>query len=420
MRTLSILAGSSLSVVLLSHCGDSEPEPCSGSECGEGGAGGAEGGSGGASDPGFDCAPEPVLPAGAVIHSCSTDEGRRCLPEDVLRRRAVAYSGYRTGQDPREKTYPSEEEILADLEMLIDAGFGLIRLFDSGTHGERTLQVIAANELDLKVQLGVWIEGAAEDHDEENQADIARGIALANDYSDIVVGVSVGNETLSSWSSVLTPASDLAEYIVQVRDAIEQPVTTDEMYPPYQLNGEYSAVKEVVHVIDYASVHIYAFIDAQWSWNWKQDSVAAGPERATAMMEAGQKFTRDALGGVRLALLRENVDLPIVLGEIGWKTSPTKPDEAAGEKFRAHPMNQKIFVDWLESWVYGAAHDEDSPSAAFYFEAFDEPWKGQDDGWGLFDVERRPKLVMACDFPELVPEDAPRYTLDDAVYYVAE
>jgi hypothetical protein len=45
----------------------------------------------------------------------------------------------------------------------------------------------------------------------------------------------------------------------------------------------------------------------------------------------------------------------------------------------AHPVNQKLFHDDLTSWVYGAAKDADSPLAAFYFEAFDEPWKG---AWG--------------------------------------
>jgi len=45
----------------------------------------------------------------------------------------------------------------------------------------------------------------------------------------------------------------------------------------------------------------------------------------------------------------------------------------------------------------GAANN----TAVFWFEAFDEPWKGHSDEplaaekhWGLFDVKRRPKLAM--------------------------
>ena len=48
----------------------------------------------------------------------------------------------------------------------------------------------------------------------------------------------------------------------------------------------------------------------------------------------------------------------------------------------------------------------------FVFEAFDEPWKGSPDPlepekhWGLFTVERQPKLVMQGIYPELLPHAA--------------
>jgi Glycosyl hydrolases family 17 len=47
----------------------------------------------------------------------------------------------------------------------------------------------------------------------------------------------------------------------------------------------------------------------------------------------------------------------------------------------------------------------------FVFEAFDEPWKGSDDPmepekhWGLFTVDRRPKLVMQSLYAELMTTD---------------
>ncbi|MDX1701494.1 MAG: hypothetical protein R3250_12795, partial [Melioribacteraceae bacterium] len=46
--------------------------------------------------------------------------------------------------------------------------------------------------------------------------------------------------------------------------------------------------------------------------------------------------------------------------------------------------------------------------SCFYFEAFDEPWKGNPDNplgaekhWGIFTVDRKPKLVMQELYPEL-------------------
>ena len=41
----------------------------------------------------------------------------------------------------------------------------------------------------------------------------------------------------------------------------------------------------------------------------------------------------------------------------------------------------------------------------FYFEAFDEPWKGvgTEGHWGLFSVDRKAKLAMQGLYPELMP-----------------
>ena len=52
-------------------------------------------------------------------------------------------------------------------------------------------------------------------------------------------------------------------------------------------------------------------------------------------------------------------------------------------------------------------HDADI--LTFVFEAFDEPWKGSSEElepekhWGLFTVDRQPKLVMQEIFAHLIP-----------------
>ena len=61
--------------------------------------------------------------------------------------------------------------------------------------------------------------------------------------------------------------------------------------------------------------------------------------------------------------------------------------------------------------------DENSPVAAHWFEAFDEPWKGIDDGWGLFDVDRHPKFAVSCSYPELVPSGPTEYAPTDAIFF---
>ena len=111
-----------------------------------------------------------------------------------------------------------------------------------------------------------------------------------------------------------------------------------------------------------------------------------------------------------------HADMPIVIGEAGWKSVSTKTTDPT-ELSLAHPVNQKMFYDRMTDWVYGASRDADSPVSMLYFASFDEPWKGIDDGWGLFDANRQPKFVIWDSFPERKPLDAPAYSEADAVYY---
>jgi exo-beta-1,3-glucanase (GH17 family) len=348
---------------------------------------------------------------------------RRELAADVLARPAVAYSGYRVAQSPDTQTFPSEEQIEEDLRLLVRGGYRWIRLFDAGTHAERVLRVIDRTDLDLVVLLGVWIAGNAAQHDAVNRADMERAVALATQYPGTVVAVSVGNETLDDWSNVRVSPSELIEYMQWVRDRVTVPVTTDDSWFPFTFgrDGEtsYEDVALVAAASDFLSLHVYAYADAPYgSWNWKQEAV---PEdtRARAMMDAALAYSRVSVRQVRNALAARDLPaMPIVIGEIGWKSAPPAADASVAEPFLAHEVNQKMFHDRLMAWLADAG-DADRPAAAFWFEGFDEPWKAEwgDDGWGLLDVDRRPKFVARERFPDLVPTGAPAYTEDDAVYW---
>ena len=56
----------------------------------------------------------------------------RPLPPEALARKAIAYSGYRTGQSPEIQKYPSKQEIADDLRLLARGGWTFLRLFDAG------------------------------------------------------------------------------------------------------------------------------------------------------------------------------------------------------------------------------------------------------------------------------------------------
>ena len=75
--------------------------------------------------------------------------------------------------------------------------------------------------------------------------------------------------------------------------------------------------------------------------------------------------------------------------EAGWATTASEFGDRASEE------NQLRYYEELDDWATGAG------MTVFFFEAFDEPWKGNPnnpDGaekhWGLFFVDRTPKQVM--------------------------
>ena len=206
-----------------------------------------------------------------------TPVSQRPLPSDFQTRRAVAYSGYRTDQSPATQVYPTEAQILEDLNLLGDGGFSLIRLYDSSEHAVRTLKVISDNDLDIKVMLGIWIAGSKAAFEAENLAQINAGIALANQYPDIILAVSVGNEILVDWSGIPVPPADLVEYLGQVRAAVAQPVGTDDNWEPFSLEHEDGSPYDTIKVaasVDFLAIHTYAYWDSNYDlWDWRQLAV---------------------------------------------------------------------------------------------------------------------------------------------------
>ncbi|MDE2393945.1 MAG: hypothetical protein KGM91_00785 [Burkholderiales bacterium] len=344
----------------------------------------------------------------------------RALDPSFATRKAVAYSPFRTstapGGTPAETVTTAEVD--QDLALLAQGGFGLIRLFDcqtdaslpSGGSAEMILQRIAAGHFDIKVQLGIFIQSGNESF---NQAQLQRAITLANTYSSEILAVSVGNENMVSWSSNGVSPTTMAGYIETVRNAVTQPVTADDNWLFYSGTDSRSPAP-VLNTLDFVSIHTYPIIDTittPGSWDWQQTSVPA-TQRAAAMMNASiawattnYRTVRHYLDGAGYAAL------PITIGETGWKAVAT-----GGESQRASPINQMMYVQGLAAWsASGAAASK--PTAIFYFEAFDEPWKGSDDGWGLFNVNRQAR----CALQGLIPSsqwESSDCSAAHALYYV--
>ena len=335
--------------------------------------------------------------------------GLRPLPSAFTSRKAVAYSPYRTAttEPARASEVISDAQVKQDLDLLVTAGIGLIRLFDSSDKvALRTLRVIRANSLDIKVMLGSYVNSfeyatnpvVRASAQAANQDEMARGVTLAQTYSNEVVAVSVGNETMVTWSFNPISTTTMAGYIKTVRDQIAQPVTTDDNYAFYAGIGRNAAEQpaEVFRQIDFASIHSYASEDVLFSnssdadplpdWDWQQLAVSDLSKRADAMMAAAlAKTQKDYMLARNYLDKNGRANLPIVIGETGWKAA----DSSGTGRYRylGHPVNQKMYLGRLLDWALASKLDS-GPKGIVYFEAFDEPWKGSDDKWGLFNVNR--------------------------------
>ena len=291
---------------------------------------------------------------------------------------AICYSGYREGQSPIDQTYPSYEQVAQDLKIL-DHNWQFLRLYDCSKHADIVLEVIRKESFDFKVMLGVDMRpemsnpgcpwGA--DHNDEqlfanqqaNSTEIDRMIELANIHSETVFAVSVGNEASVEWTDHMVSIDTLVAYAKRVKLSIKQPVTFCENYVPWT-----EKLQPLVEVIDFISLHTYPV----WEYRTMEDAL---------------EYTKQNYASVA----NHYPDKPVVITEAGWTTKSNgrgiEPWNASQE-LQAHYYSQ--LVDW--------SHEE--KILTFVFEAFDEPWKGSPDPhepekhWGIFTVERKPKLVM--------------------------
>lgn len=334
----------------------------------------------------------------------------RALPASFTSAQAVAYSPFRTTN--RDSETITKTMIQEDLVLLGKAGIGLIRLFDSSDAvAKKVLEVIAEQNLSMKVMLGLWMSSgvAAETG---NQQEIVRGIALANAYKAQVLALSVGNETLVSWSGQPQTSANLLRYIQQVRNAVTQPVTTDENWAVLAQESTEQDAKTLLASVDFVAMHTYPLLDTIHSprlWDWQQQAVPEA-DRAVAMMDAAIARAKFEFSAVKNKLTALGLaQTPIVIGETGWKAAPS-----GNEVQRASPINQKMYWERLKTWKASGT----GPANIVYFAGFDEPWKLSDDKWGLFNAARQARCAVQVLSNDFVAEPGSCASAD-AAHYVA-
>ena len=314
------------------------------------------------------------LTAGETIPAQQPFQERQFHPflDDKWIGNAISYGCYREGQAPGVKG-PGEAEILEDLQ-IIGKYWQLIRIYGSDDDAERILKVIHQNNLPIKVMLGIWLENETDNpaHRANNIQQTMRGIQLAREYKDEIIAVNVGNETQVFWSFHRMDAGDLTRYIRAVRSNISQPVTTADDYNFWNKPESAAIAAEV----DFVVTHMYAL------WN--------GITLDKALTWTDSVYT---------AIKNMHPNKLVIIGETGWATKYNPDKKGPGEqgslvKGEVSLKAQEIFLSQMHQWI------NKNKVTTFWFEAFDEPWKGGgaqsgpneiEKNWGLFYENRTPK-----------------------------
>lgn len=296
---------------------------------------------------------------------------RQFLPvKNGFKGNGISYGPFRKGQRPGVKG-PTTKQIREDLKILSDDGWQMIRTYGTEPFAQKVCEVIKQDKLPIKLMLGAWIakEKDVPNQKKANQVQVDLAIKLANEYPDVVCAVSVGNECQVSWSFHKVELPVHIEYVRKVRSSIKQPVTVADDFKFWREEKS----QELASELDFIVMHAHPL----WLGQQLENAVAWTEERWSEIK-------------------KQHPNKLIVIGETGWATEKANHGEQ-GKLIKGKPgESQQLeffrkFTDWAKS----------KKVPYFFFEAFDESWKGGDDPlevekhWGIFreDRTRKPAAI---------------------------
>jgi exo-beta-1,3-glucanase (GH17 family)/cellulose synthase/poly-beta-1,6-N-acetylglucosamine synthase-like glycosyltransferase len=288
---------------------------------------------------------------------------------------SVSYSPYARSQHPDYGDRPTAAQIRADLKVL-SPYTQAIRTYSS-TRGGELIPAVAA-EFGLKVALGIWIDKDKDDEGKEiqsaverNEREIQSAVALARRYSN-VNAIVVGNETILRGDKTV---DDLISIIKRVKRQVAVPVTTGETFdvwlgipdpkkPEDDAKRSEGATK-LASTVDFIAAHILPY------WGG-----VPAPQAVEQTILTYNKL-RARYPGKR-----------IVIAEFGWPSGGYNMQAADPGRIEQASI-LRDFISRAEA--YGIDYN--------IVEAFDQPWKTNEGGvgmyWGVFDASRNAKFSWA-------------------------
>jgi exo-beta-1,3-glucanase (GH17 family) len=270
---------------------------------------------------------------------------------------------------------------------------------------------------EMYVMLGAWIDckNAWTDqepiHDIESEANkpqIEKAVALANQYPDIVKVIAVGNEAMVKWAAsyyvepwiILKWVNYLQNLKKEGKLSKNLWVTSSDNFASWGGGGEEYHVEDLnklIKAVDFLSVHTYPMHDTHYQPEfWLNTEGMEGKtdmEKIEISMLRAKEYAMMQYGNVKKYMESLGVNKPIHIGETGWASFSSGYYGASGSK-ACDEYKEALYYQHMRDWTSEAG------MSCFYFEGFDEPWKGGDNSgnsekhFGLFTVDGKAKYAL--------------------------
>ncbi|MGB5509199.1 glycosyl hydrolase family 17 protein [Robiginitalea sp.] len=335
---------------------------------------------------------------------------------------AISYGGYK--DDTRDaRLQPTLREIKEDLRILHAIGIRVLRTYN--VHFPHASNILAAirqlsaedPDFEMYVMLGAWIDcknawtDLAPDHEvesEQNEGEIARVVALANAYPDIVKVVAVGNEAMVKWAAsyYVQPRVILkwVEYLQKLKAEGKLPaalwITSSDDFASWGGGDkEYHTedLKKLVEAVDFISMHTYPYHNSHYNpefWRVPEaEENASETEKIDAAMVRATAFAKAQYQAVSDYVKSLGFNKPVHIGETGWASVSNGHYGPEGSR-ATDEYKQALYYKQIRNWTNAEG------ISCFFFEAFNEPWKdaankmGSENHFGLFTVDGIAKYAL--------------------------
>jgi exo-beta-1,3-glucanase (GH17 family) len=335
---------------------------------------------------------------------------------------AISYGGYR--EESREKQ-PTISELKEDIKLMHAIGIRILRTYNVQPklpHASNILEAIRQlkkedSSFEMYVMLGAWIDclnawtGKDPNHEiesDQNEGEIARAVALANKYPDIVKVIAVGNEAMIRWAtSYFVRPKVILKWVNHLQDLKKEGklskdlwVTCSDDFASWgggDLSYRVKELEDIIKAVDYVSMHTYAYHNTHYNPEfWKVPNHERGlsdKEKIDNSMLRALNFAKTQYNEVSDYVKSIDATKTIHIGETGWATVSSGHYGIHGSR-ATDEYKQGVYYKLLRDWT------KKEGIACFYFEAFDEQWKdahnakGSENHFGLFTLKGEAKYSI--------------------------